>query len=312
MNNDLVHIGGVVYRWGCLEQSHLMKEAWLPFVQDLEKVGSVKRVLFDRFDTRGPHVFFVLTIHRDDFQIVSEQLADRLKNFIAEHPDSTKLTEHQLAAHHAGCRGKIQCEVDRLSGFGVRDSVHLFEHPNDGYPFYLTRGVQHSSAIWNEMSRLSLWACGQLQTTGNGIAALPPLGLLLALDREVRERGWAIDFWRHYATTLLIDLSERLAQGEEEVVADLPRMIGEDNLVRLAKVWAAVDRLPRPDNLGQLVDLAVPREPPEGRSKFYLLREVGHLVLKQIGLPVPRHVPPILFAWLKAATDAADGVTVDS
>jgi hypothetical protein len=82
-------------------------------------------------------------------------------------------------------------------------------------------------------------------------------------------------------------------------------MIGGDNLSRLARIWASTDRLPQPEGLGALLDLAVPPLDTEDPNRFLLLREIGHLVLKQLGFPVPRHVPPVLYAWLRAGGEAA-------
>ncbi|MEM8933510.1 MAG: hypothetical protein AAGE94_20130 [Acidobacteriota bacterium] len=294
----------VAYRWGQPAQNHLIRQVWRPWVIARRAEGLVDAALFDRFDTRGPHVTLFVewagaAAERDAVRTEwVEHLCAELRQGIESRPDPSLLSADELAAHHAGCRGKSQCSIDRRSGFGEKDSIHAVAHPADGYPFGLTRDLPTADTVWDAVSDLALWAADQLPDERDGVAALAALGTVIAFDREMGARGDAEPFWQFYAGTLRLDLAERQQAGEalDSLRADLPDLIGAANQRRLAALWASADRLPRPPALGRLLDALGPH--------LRMSRECCHLVLKQLGWPVPHHVPAVLYAWWRAATKA--------
>lgn len=289
------HLGLVVYAWGARNQDRLITDCLGLAVRELIQDGLADRFWFDRFDARGPHVLFLLCLADENFEAARRRLTDRVSLYLAAHPSEEDLTPEDLAACHAGCRGKVQCEVDALPGSGANNSFVLFEHGPRDYPFWLSAGAPEEERIWSLLSDLSFWAIEQMAARPGRVPFEAAVRWSAELNRALREAGLdPAAYWRYHATTLILGLEERLKTEEAEVLASLPGSIGEKNLSAFGRIWSeSVSVWPL---LPELVSRVFAGD---GRieRKQALLREAVHGLLKQLSLPVRLHIPVILFGW---------------
>lgn len=289
--------GLVVYVWGRREQDRLLGECLLPAVSALRRRGRSAGFWFDRFNARGPHLFALLD--GDAAEIAA--VAELVEHYLAQRPSSVRLTEAELLAHHAGCRGKTLCSADGEPGMAPNNSLRIVAQPANGYPFHLAAGLAARRQVWSLLDRHFLWI-------GEQVASAPPehrrrqaLLWAAAADRRLAESGAAGDYWRYHAETLWPGIGARFGgrQRDAGAVENLDETIGTRNLRLLDAAWRA-DHEPVPASRATaLVDVLA----AEGTAGRALLREVNHWTLKNLGLPVRLHLPVALYGWRAAAAD---------
>jgi hypothetical protein len=295
------HTGCNVYFWGEREQDRLLVECLGPAAEELRGQGLADRFWYDRFDARGPHVFALFSGPDEAAPETGRRLAARLDAYLAERPSAVVL-EEELAARHAETRGKELCSADALPGLAGNNSYVLFEQPANGYPFAFAAGLENADEIWCLLDDLARAAVRQVASQPGTVPTGAAVRWIAGLDRELHRAGLAGEYWRYHMTTLLLGMEERLATSEEEVLDSVPRSLGNRNWEAFSRIWAEAPDRPLPwPHLPRLVDLALAESGRPLRRRIALLREAVHCFLKQLGLPVSRHIPLVLFAWHRAA-----------
>ena len=308
----MMHLGLTVYFWGAREQNRLLTELLGPAVAAFERDGSVARFWFDRFDTRGPHLFAILTLSdrpADGGAEVRRRLATQLEEYLQRRPSMAELSQEEIETRHRECRGKTQCEADGYPGLAANNSYCLFEHPAGEYPFGLSRGLPDAEnrELWRLLDEQTFWAIDRLADCAATAAVGPAVRWAAALDVALRALGAdAAAYWRYHATTLLLPLAERLASEELEVLASLPGAVGEKNTQVFSRGGEEVEggaEVRQPSR--RVVELALADTGQPSGRRWRLQREITHVVWKQLGMPVALHVPLVLFAWHRNLAAAA-------
>lgn len=304
----MICLGLNVYHWGARQQDRLLVECLGPVVEECRQEGLVERFWFDRFDARGPHLFILLTLPGHDEGVeagedeVARRVEVRLTSYLTAHPSSEVLSSERLAQLQGDLRGKALCSEDLRPGVAANNSYVLFTHDPQGYPFRLSAGLPFETELWRLLDDLARWGIQQIAAHPPG----PPLAVAVrwaaGLDAALRAAGLAEEYWRFHAMTLLLGLEERLAAEEDQVLGSLEGAVGEKNRATFSRLWAEHSPVPVWPHLSRLVALAAPEADasPAGR-RFQLLRETVHCGWKQLGVPVPLHIPLVLFAWSQSS-----------
>jgi hypothetical protein len=283
----MVRLGVVVYVWGTAAQDRLLADRLGPEAERLCREGLAARLWFDRYDARGPHVFAVLTVASAAGPAVRSRIEESLAAYLATRPSAETLSARQLEKLHAQTRGRRQCEADGLPGFAPNNSFVTFDHPARGYPFHLSEGLAAEADLWQRVSATSFWAVRQLGR--ESLPAARAARWTAAVDRALRESGESPGlYWRHHLSTLL-PLEGGLGDGDLAILAG---SLGEDRRRDLARLWENPEGEEPP--VSALVRLALAAS---ASRRWPLLREIDHVTLKQLGLPVALHVPLLLYAW---------------
>ncbi|HEX6039514.1 lantibiotic dehydratase C-terminal domain-containing protein [Longimicrobium sp.] len=286
------HLACNVYQWGRPSADRLLAECLAPEVLALRREGLARSFWFQRFDARGPHLFVLVAAPAGQGGALRTRLDARLAAWLARHPCPERLPDDVLAARHAQCRGKQLSALDAEPGFALNNTVAWAAHPAHGYPLWLTAGVAEEEALWDLLSGLAAWTAA-----GTGSAVRWVADVDAALRRAHPEAGGA---WPHHASTLLMDLEERMARDAAVVLDALPRVIGAGNAARFGSVWDAAERGPSAwAPLPELLRIILADDGRSPDARLRLLREVNHGVLGQLGQPVAAHVPLVLFAWTR-------------
>ena len=289
-------LGANVYLWDRDLQNRFLARYLRPAMTELRDRFTDFRFWFDRYDIRGPHIW-LLTFPPPSTRDATRSLLIRCFDDFLRHeamgsPTDTKAIE----ARHAACRGRPLCSIDRQPGLAEERTYSFFDHGPDGYPFHLTRHAEDEEKLWHSLDELATW-------TLDRVAAGKPLATALAwlsnLDAiVVKVEGSAEPFWRYFASTLLLDLPERLATDEAAALAALPGALGEGNRRRFQPIWSRAHQAPPPFSpLPRLVETTLNWTPPPELSSWTLLREVAHSTLKQLAVHGAFEIPMILFAW---------------
>lgn len=297
----MIHLGLTIYVWGLEPQNRLLVDGLGPLVSELEADDRVARFWFDRYDARGMHLFVVLTVPESQEEAVRRIVAERLDDFLREHPSTVEMSRRELQKRHEECRGRLQCEADGYPGLAENNTWEMFRHPPDGMPFRLADSLEAPlrEELWDLLDELSLESIERLSSTPKRRTTAPGVAWIAGVDAALREQG--IDpegYWRFHASTLLLNLEQRLQEDEATILASLPRLIGEQNLETLGTFWERVsDSRAIWPSLPRLTALA--HEAARNRSDrpWLPLRAIDHAVLKQLGLLVPLHMPIVLYAW---------------
>ncbi|MEM7482694.1 MAG: lantibiotic dehydratase C-terminal domain-containing protein [Acidobacteriota bacterium] len=300
------HLAGNVYRWHLPEQTALLVNGLVPAIRDLRRTGSISHFWFDRFDARGPHLFLLLTVSPGRLGEVRRALGEAIRHHLSEHPASGEIGEDELALRHRQCLGKSLCVTDAEEGFAERDSVRWCAQPADGYPLRLLRATSRPDEAWRIFDRL---ADDVLRTLGEGTSAMAAAVAWLSRLEAVLGRAWSHPsvYWRHHAASII-----RRMQTEDDMAARLAEVLGPANLDLLSRAWESESSSEGPTAaaLERLLAIIPPGEHRPSETSPYtgaaLLREVVHVTLKQLALPIHRQRPLILYGW-KRALDVAAG-----
>lgn len=287
----MAHLALNVYFWGDSEVDRLLADCLGAAARELGDDGLLHRFWFTVFDARGPHVIAVLTALDDAVAHVQQRLGARLDRYLAEHPSTVALTAEELERRHSGCRGKQLSAIDAEPGFAPNNSYRIVAHPADGYPFNRSTGVATQDELWEIVQEVVFWAIDQRRARTATAAAVRWIGWI---DRMLARAGAdPAEFWRHHATTLLVHLDERLHEDEAAVLAAIAA-VGERNRAVFERLW---DDGPRPSACERLVEIVLADDGRTAEQKRRLLRDINHCTLAQLGQPVARHIPLVLYAW---------------
>lgn len=289
----MTHLGVNVYHWGEDEQTRFLAERVAPLGRGLLDDRSAAGFWFTSFDARGPHLMLLFSPGEASVGQLRERVEPALEAALAEAPSGIRLDDAVLDERHRQCRGKELCAADALPGIAANDSLHVYEHPADGYPFGHAGALAEPGDLWRRVGELGLWAI-ERRAAGESMAA--GVRWTAAVDAALDAAGEdAESYWRHHATTLVMPLAERLANDEAAVLASLPGAVGERNLASFDRLWSAHAEAgwPGPD-AASLVSLA---GSASGPRRWVLLREINHTTLGQLGLQVRLHLPLVLYAW---------------
>jgi hypothetical protein len=295
------HTGCNVYFWGEREQDRLLAECLGPAAEELRGQGLADRFWYDRFDARGPHVFALFSGPDEAAPEAYRRLAARLDAYLAERPSSV-IFGNELVDRDVETRGKQLCSADALPGLAANNTYVLFEQAEHAYPFAFAAGLQRAAELWRLLDDLARAAVRQLASQPGTVPTGLAVRWIAGLDRELHRAGMAGEYWRYHVTTLLLGLEERLATGEGEGLDSVPRLIGSRNWETFSRIWAEAPVRPLLwPHLPSLVDLALAEDGRPLPRRLALLREAVHCFLKQLGMPVSRHIPLVLFAWHRTA-----------
>jgi hypothetical protein len=290
------YLGGNIYLWDKAAQNRLLIEFLGPAYRELCEELNIRKFWFDRFDARGPHIFFFFSVPAERFEEIRERMADRLQAFLDERPSRIELSSDELTLLHRQMRGKALCPADEGAELAQDNSFLLFEHSPTGYPLYLTAHLENADEYWRLFGDLSFWAIQQVEARPEKGAVAAGVRWAAALDEILRQAGIAREYWQYHATTLIIGLDTRLATAERQVFESIREAVGAKNRKTFTCVWSEVERSGSPwPHLPQLVEVSLSGDSPTRR--FAALREAAHCTWKQLGLPTREHIPLVLFAW---------------
>ena len=297
------YLGLTIYRWGWQFQDHLLKNWLEPTLAELKREKVVRTFWFDRFDARGPHLSIVLPLADTSVAEVTERVSPSLARYLATFPSKHPLSPDEVAAFHKACRGKMQCEADRLPGLAENDTFLTYEHPAWDFPFSLSQGLKGEDELWALVGDLSARSIAEL-AADRAVPTRAAVRWVAAADLALESGGLdAAAYWCYHASTLLLPLKQRLAAEEERVLRDLPGWIGEVNRKRFETIF---DEVATADevwpHLPRLVEIVSSRNDSQPAGHWALLREIQHSMLKQLGLGVALHIPLILFVWNRRLT----------
>jgi hypothetical protein len=292
------NLGLTVYLWSLDAQNHCLSSCLAPALQELRREGLVSRFWFERMDIRGPHVFAPIRVPDGAEAAVSARLSARIDRYLAERPCPLAMTPAELQFRHDYCRGKLQSAADRLPGLAGNNTFNILPHGERGYPFHLSAGLRDEEELWLLLTELTLWSITQLSGSEEALRATA-IRWLAAFDEAVRSSGSAPErYWRHHASTLILNLAELLADGEESALARLSGTIGKDDAEIFSRPWSEREEgwypVPR---IRRIVQIILKASEPAERQRFDLLREILHVGLKQLCLRVAVHPSLVLLAW---------------
>lgn len=300
------HLAGVFYRWGLDEQSCLLVRALAPGVAELRRRKALSAFWFDRFDARGPHLMAVLTVQPGAEDDVRELLARHAGEHFEASPVTVDLTAEELERRHAGCGGKTLCAIDAEPGFGAAGSVRWCPHGAGDYPLRRLAGLAVPDQAWRLWDRLTAWTIGRLEEVlaagaeeGEEVRRAAAVGWLAALGRELEAAdGDAEPYWRHHARSVVPGLSPPASRVE--LAARLDRALGATRGL-LDPLWErGLDGAAAWSDLPELLECLRPAAPQGGATHLELLRELSHVTLKQLGLPIHRQRALLLYGWRRA------------
>ena len=226
-----------------------------------------------------------------------ELLNARLTAYLADHPSRTELSLDELAARHRDCRGKALCAIDAEEGFALNDTIRFCEQPGDRYPLSLGRSLADPDRLWDLLDGSTAWVVDRLARepgrTLTGVAAGWLASLSVILPDHFAEPPL---YWRHHAASVI----PRLEAPEDggETVRRLTQALGPSNEAALEEVWERARTEPPPwQQLPKLLDLVAGARETAGLGPRELLREIVHVTLKQLGIPIKLQRPMLLFGW---------------
>lgn len=292
-----VHLGANVYCHGAEHQNHLLGECFGPLIHRLRRSAVPVRFWFDRFDARGPHVFALWSVPPAAASGVRDLLARELASFLAEHPSREVVPAADLKRFHTGCQGKALCAADREHGIAANNSFCLFEQPADGYPFHLGCRLRQGDELWELLDEVAVEALSHFGGEPAAAATEPALRWVADLDRALAALGEdPSGYWLYHGTTLLFRLEQLACAPEEDFLARLARRVGPRNQETFARIWAEAATKPLSRTVQHIVEIAGTTVDLSTSQRWAVLREVVHCTLKQFGVPVPLHLPIVLFA----------------
>ncbi|MFS8065627.1 MAG: hypothetical protein ACMG6S_04565 [Byssovorax sp.] len=290
-----MYLGCNVYFWGEREQDRLLAECVKPLA-----AGAGLRLLCARFDARGPHVMMLFRATPATDGEARARIAAAVEEYLARSPSLASPSAEELEARHVACLGKALCSADRAPGLAPNNSLVLFEHTEQDYPFNLAHDVEARDELWRLREEVVLRALGQLGATSRGSVTAAAVRWMAALDRGVRAAGEpSAPHWRYMAGRVLVGLTER-ADAEEPTAAKLFSIIGEKNRQALSRIWREGETEAESD-LQELVRIVLADDGRVLERRRALLRDLVHTTLILLGLTVQQQAPLLLFAWASAS-----------
>jgi hypothetical protein len=290
-----------VYLWDDGEQDRALTEALAPTLRALREDAALRRAWVHRFDVRGPHLMVVLGGPAERADEVRRRLAAALDAHLAAAGEAGELDTEVLRRRHAECRGRALNPLDALDGFAPnRSYAFAGQDPAEAYVFRRAAGMD-VLALEPLLAELAGWCADRVRAGGTTASAV---GWVAGLTRGMREAGLPpAPFWRYYASTLLLSLTARIQASDPEIVAGLPRLVGERNERVLGRMWDEAEAAPSAwPGASELVRIAAAAEVEE-EARHLFLRELSHGVFAQLGLHVQIRIPLVLYAWQRTLSE---------
>lgn len=291
------YIGANIYYWGTQDQRRLMQDGLGSWVREVRESGAIKHFWYCPFDVRSPHVFALFrtrTGHADSFK---RRLQEHIESYLKNMPSRTELSSVEIDTRHRECRITMN-SADRLPGSSPNNSFELFEHAPDDYPFQMGRQLNHPEELWDRWDKTSVWALRYAAENGTRTA----ISWLASVDRALTKHGMvAKEYWRYHAFTLLPGLKQQFLSEPARVEAWLNEAVTPRNKSSFTKIWS-IAGLPDVDIDG-LVHFVAVQPGLTKDEKFYLLRQINHVTILQLGQIVRLEIPIVLYAWHRTVTD---------
>jgi hypothetical protein len=294
--NEFVTLGFNAYYWGTQEQNFLLAKSIGPLLKEADRRWSLARMWYDRSTMRGPHIFGLITIRRDQAAAATEFLQAEIGGFMARNPSACCLDARQIAALHRDASGKAFCKADLRKEMAGNNELLVFtqENAEQRYPFRLCN-APHAEALWQAWKQAAFWTLLQLQSPETLDAAA--VHFLLACDRlllggpESRK-----EYWAYHASTLVPNLDYCRMSGEH-AKAMVDRLVSPQSMARIAawreQMSSSIETHPETRELFSAIGplQRVITQPLERDQA--LLRELVHVSLKQLGIYIVRQIPMV-------------------
>lgn len=299
-----------IYCWDTNAQNRLLAEVMAPWVQEQGLAGQLELFLFDRFDARGPHLFFILgAADEATLDRFGEETGERIARFLKDSPSPSFMSQEEVQARHDACRGKTLCALDRLDGLAANNTYLLAAHTSQDYPFRLWSDLTHAEAFLRAFGAQSIWAMGEVAGRSGGLAMGPGLRWLASVDRMLHRAGLDPEaYWRYHVGTLVPSVVDELKRSSPAVVAaNLAPLISANNAKTFARVWELLEKdVPEDPRAIRLVELLATER---SRDRLQVaLREAIHLTLKQLGFHLSLQVPMVVYTWRQCFEQQTSGV----
>jgi len=286
-----IWLGAVIYHWGESFQNRLLLSGYLPWIEAASREHLADRCWYARYDTRGPHLFFLFRTTRRAFAPLTKFLTRAISSFLAREPSTISYSTSSLRYLHGFCRGRSMCEVDRHKGVGTNNTYAIFAHPPNSFPLSLV-SAERRDRFGGELDRVSRWALSSLHRNPSSNAVQWIAGVDRALDRLGIDKAayWAYHFASLAAPGTVLQTPKELAATVSPANRSLFDML-----------WT--NRIESPDgefDVARLLHTAAGGASGASRN-FHSMREVNHCVLNQLGLPCRLEIPLVLYAWCRAA-----------
>jgi hypothetical protein len=291
----MIYLGINIYYWDRAEQQQfLLWDGLRPCAVRARAQNLAGHFWFCSFDARGPHIFAWFGTSPEAAPLLRDLLNRDISVFLDHSPSQRVLAREELEQRHTECRGKTLCQPDTLEDIAPNNSFVIFEHKEDAYPLWLSRGMADPEKFWNLMDALTFWTMEK--TRANSIE--PGVRWLGAVDRFLKQRGLEREaYWRLHSVTLVPPLAERLKNGSEDVRASLRQALSPRNREFLSRFWTDKSDDGFGFDLEPLMEVITAEDGRSLEQRFRVLREVNHLVLGQCGYFVRFHIPMVLYGW---------------
>jgi hypothetical protein len=305
-----IYVGCTIYFWGEREQNRLLASFVRPLAERLRAEGACGRFLCFRFDARGPHIMALFGVTSEARDAVAGHIAGAVAEYLSLSPSKASLSEAELDARHAACRGCALCSVDRDPGLAANNSYAIFDHTDRHYPFNLADGAAEADALWSLREDVVLWALGRLSASSGGSATGAAVRWLACVDGALQSAGEpAAAHFRDLAGRLIPGLKD-LKGANEPTAPRLLSMIGAKNCEAFSRLWSAADaHADSGSDLAHIIriTLADDGRPLERRKE--LLYDLVHTTLLLLGVMTQQQAPLLLFAWASALERDPSGVS---
>jgi hypothetical protein len=291
----MTHIGVNIYWWGEMEQQRLLRDGVRSWAVQARRARLAHGLWYCLFDARGPHVFLLLWTRKEMQTDLLAFLETEIRHFCEHVPSRVLLSPDELAQRHRECRGRVLCQADRAERLANNNTFEVFTHEPDGYPLWFSAGMANTAEFWRSMDALAFQNLERLVAGGLQTAAIR---CLASVDGALDKLGFRTEpFWRLYASTLILPLSQR-SSIESGV---LQRALGEHNRAIFDRLWNERPEDPaQQPGIGRLVKLILSDDGLPLEQRYRVLRELTHSVLAQLFQTADRRIPMVLYAWQRS------------
>lgn len=291
-------IGFNLYLWDMEAQNRALVRYIVPQIRALRTAGDVDFFWFDRNDLRGPHLFTLVGVSPGRADHVRSVLRDTVDRFLSECPSQVVLDPEHLQSRHDACFERFQSTVDQEDGFADDNTVRELLPTGDSAPFSWDRNGAVGQDFWALVTELSLWSAELMDPSGKGASMARALCWLADLDRAVGDGDASKSYWTYHLACDVPGFRDVLSKGESIAAVMAHRKIGPKNRQVFSEIWALGETEgPSWVPIKGLVEAAVDLEADAPSRRWFLLREVVHCALKQMGLKVRDHILLGLYAW---------------
>jgi hypothetical protein len=291
----MTHLGIKIYHRALHTPTRVLTQALLPLVDGWRQDNPSIRFWYTFYDSRGPHIFALLSVPNALTEVVRARIDERLSRHLLEKPLATAVSEEEVKKRHQACRGNILCPIDREPGLARPNSFALFEQPSSGYPFSVLGDPAGNDDLWRQCDRLCTWTLKQL-SRGRGTGAA--IRWIAAVDRALHNAALdAKAYWRREVEALLPGLAEQPG-WDTRALTPFTDALGSANHRLFSSLWDQEPSPEMPDPL-TLIGLLPSGAEFDLDLRFGPLREINHLALLQLGQAVRAHIPLVLYAYAR-------------